>query len=360
MKWIWILTLILISCSIPAEKQVAVIIPSNAEPKVLSDFSELIDSITYIPLEIKDNCVLGRVETASLYDDRIVVKDEKGLFVFSRDGRFMFQVGRKGRGPSEHLGIHAFYYNEFSREFGILSAGSNVLLIYDDEGTFRRSYTLEYEEKFSHALPISESSVLVAYSLRNEYRPFKSQVSVMTLGEGGIVSFQEYVPNLNVSTGNYEYSPLRSPLVEYNDQIYIASPFSNDLTICSPEKETKMLRLDVPDKIIGEKMLEDAYNRDFYGWLHTVRSSGMSVGITALFADEKYIYAEINNEYILITDTKDAITIALPLVQDKNYYMSLSGLGFKSSMGVITDFNEGEVLKNPTLYYSHFNEDLID
>ena len=39
------------SCSTPAEKQASLIVPSDAEPRVLSDLSELIDSMTYIPLE---------------------------------------------------------------------------------------------------------------------------------------------------------------------------------------------------------------------------------------------------------------------------------------------------------------------
>ena len=59
MNWIWILLLILMSCSTPAEKQASLIVPSDAEPRVLSDLSELIDSMTYIPLEINDDCVLG-------------------------------------------------------------------------------------------------------------------------------------------------------------------------------------------------------------------------------------------------------------------------------------------------------------
>lgn len=359
MMWIGILILILMSCSTPAEKQASLIVPSDAEPRVLSDLSELIDSMTYIPLEINDDCVLGHVQTARMCDDRILVKDDKGLFVFNRDGKFLFQVGRNGRGPSEHLGIQTFYYNEFSKEFGILSSGSTALLIYDDIGTFKRSYKLDYVEMFSYAMPISESSVLVAYSLRNEYRPFKSQVSVMTFGEGDTVLFQEWVPNLAVSTGYSEYSPLRSPLAEYDGRFYAASPFSNDLSICSPDNEPDMLRFGLTDKLIGGKMLEDADIHDFWGWLQSARSGGRSAGITALFADEKYIYAEINNEYILITDTKDAVTIALPLIQDKNYYMSLGGLGFKSSMGVITDFNEDGILKNPTVYYSDFKEGIL-
>ena len=354
-----VLMLALSSCANHPDDHVPVIVPSDVEPRVVSDLSELIDSMTYIPLEINDDCVLGDVQTACMCDDRIVVNDTKGLYVFSNNGKFLFQVGRKGRGPSEHMGIGVFYYNEFSREFGILSVGSNALLIYDDFGTFKRSYTLDSVEKFSYAMPISESSVLVAYSLRNEYRPFKSQVSVMTFGEGDTVLFQEWVPNLAVSTGYSEYSPLRSPLAEYDGRFYAASPFSNDLSICSPDNEPDMLRFGLTDKLIGGKMLEDADIHDFWGWLQSARSGGMSAGITALFADEKYIYAEINNEYILITDTKDAVTIALPLIQDKNYYMSLGGLGFKSSMGVITDFNEDGILKNPTVYYSDFKEGIL-
>ena len=67
------------SCSTPAEKQASLIVPSDAEPRVLSDLSELIDSMTYIPLEINDDCVLGHVQTARMCDDRILVKDDKGF-----------------------------------------------------------------------------------------------------------------------------------------------------------------------------------------------------------------------------------------------------------------------------------------
>ena len=65
---------------------------------------ELFSKIEAVALETRDSCLLMGVEKIVPYKDSLYVYDflRPALYVFSKEGRVIRQIGRKGNGPGEY------------------------------------------------------------------------------------------------------------------------------------------------------------------------------------------------------------------------------------------------------------------
>jgi len=87
---------------------------SNAGDGSIIDFgdlrninvSEVIDEFEMTPLETTDESLIGYIDKIDFYGDRIYVLDShysSSIFVFSKEGKFLSKLSRKGRGPGEFI-----------------------------------------------------------------------------------------------------------------------------------------------------------------------------------------------------------------------------------------------------------------
>jgi len=77
----------------------------NAEIQTLY-MSDFFDTIEYIPLETKVECLIGNNSTVYLLDDLIVVYDNRNCFTFDRlTGKFIRKIGTEGKGAEEYSRI---------------------------------------------------------------------------------------------------------------------------------------------------------------------------------------------------------------------------------------------------------------
>jgi len=63
--------------------------------------SEYIEEVEYIPLETGADCLVGRTNDIIVTDDRIIIGAFNECHMFTREGKFLSDVGRVGRGPGE-------------------------------------------------------------------------------------------------------------------------------------------------------------------------------------------------------------------------------------------------------------------
>ena len=86
--------------------------PANCKEDILE--SELFDSVFIVPLETKNSCFLGKIDKIEIFNNKIYVLDQEiscCLFVFDLNGKFLFKVGQKGRGPGEYQCVLDFSLN---------------------------------------------------------------------------------------------------------------------------------------------------------------------------------------------------------------------------------------------------------
>lgn len=81
--------------------------PSKVEPLLLS---ELADSVSYVALETTKETLTDK---AIQYGDRYytIAKDQR-LICFDKSGKYLHQIGRRGKGPEEYTWME--YYDDFT------------------------------------------------------------------------------------------------------------------------------------------------------------------------------------------------------------------------------------------------------
>ena len=78
--------------------------PNDAEEFV--NLSEIADSIKLIKLDTADSIIIGRISRIFIKEKYIYVSDmqQRILFVFNKEGRFVSKLDKQGQGPGEYVG----------------------------------------------------------------------------------------------------------------------------------------------------------------------------------------------------------------------------------------------------------------
>jgi hypothetical protein len=114
------------------ESLIHIRIPKKGNDPV--NISEFADTILYIPLETGPESLLRRIVQLKLTDKYILINSTNKLFLFSKDGKFIRQIGKYGKGPGEYLRIVHFIVVKDT--IYISSTGKQSLLIYNIDGNF--------------------------------------------------------------------------------------------------------------------------------------------------------------------------------------------------------------------------------
>ena len=130
-----------ISCAEPRLNNDIHEIPSitiSCEKNQILNLSEFADSIEIIPLETRDECLIGWVHRIISIDDfyylsSAVSYETEKLYVFDKKGKFINQIGKEGEGSKEYLGMNDFTITNDS----IVKISENYhLTSYDRYGNF--------------------------------------------------------------------------------------------------------------------------------------------------------------------------------------------------------------------------------
>ncbi|MDR1130596.1 MAG: 6-bladed beta-propeller [Prevotellaceae bacterium] len=105
-----LITFFLVACNYqkPLEqKRDCITIPINPKEALKSvNASGIFSDIEYIPLESVDKHLIGTVQQLIAYKDRFYIFDRyrtQSVFCFQQDGKFLFELNRKGQGPDEYV-----------------------------------------------------------------------------------------------------------------------------------------------------------------------------------------------------------------------------------------------------------------
>lgn len=108
--------------------------------------SNFVDSIVYIPLETRNDILIGKIKTIREWNNRFYVWDGQSdvIFIFDMQGKFLKKIASKGRGPKEYMEIGAFYQNPRNGDIYIRCDRSFSILRFDSEGVFVERIPCEF------------------------------------------------------------------------------------------------------------------------------------------------------------------------------------------------------------------------
>ena len=115
--------------------------PNNLPP--LSTLSEIVKSVRIIPLETSPEILVGDVGRSFVGKDHIVFMSRGGtnyLYLFTKEGKFIRQIGSKGKGPGEYTRIRGISVLEDEQLIYVLDAFRQPFLGYSFDGEVAKSF----------------------------------------------------------------------------------------------------------------------------------------------------------------------------------------------------------------------------
>lgn len=130
------------------------------EPASLQD---ILGKMEYVRLETRPECLVGRLENPTVTDNDIfVLSNRKAVFRFDRSGKFRNRIGNEGRGPDEYVSATRLCVNDREEEVFIYDVLSDVIQVYDYEGSHKRTLRMDARTRVKDMIVISKSTLLIS------------------------------------------------------------------------------------------------------------------------------------------------------------------------------------------------------
>ena len=219
--------------------------PSKVEPLLLS---ELADSVSYVALETTKETLTDK---AIQYGDRYyTIINEDRLLCFDKSGKFLHQIGRKGKGPEEYPWMDDYSYFKVDSETNWVYCSSfdKLTQVYDENGKFVKSLMggfWNYQSAFvyNHLVyfaPTYNPTIEIIDERNN-----KSVTNNKELIEKKRKFWIELYDS-NIKKGGYEHEATEARHSISNDALYIWNVFY-DTVMMAKGKEVKPYCLIIPE-----------------------------------------------------------------------------------------------------------------
>lgn len=281
--------------------------------------SDLVESVEYIPLETKDECLISvnsYYQTFDVSDNYILLFSSQlnTVYLFRRNGKFVCQVGRQGQGPAEYLWASNVYIDEAQGQVIIcdrrktLFFGLNGKHIKSISTIIHDDWQLQYfDNKFLTGL----SSGILKDIDTCTYKIWDRDFNLINEG----VNYVPVTPVGNWASGRITFATFGVPIVsyKYKGRPHMRESSLNDTLYMVDEKDNI-----VPKYVIDEGKYkvtpEMKADRDLW---NRVRHDGSIIGVVSILETELYLmpyYEQISYSYynkqtkkLLYFDSKDGI-----------------------------------------------------
>lgn len=109
------------------------------------NLSEIADSVEYITIETSPQCLIRYTRDIKLTSNYLFISDFEGLYKFSRKGKFICSVGRKGNGPGEYTNVRTFTIDETNELVYVVDNGRKQIEVFNFNGEFIKSVKIDLD-----------------------------------------------------------------------------------------------------------------------------------------------------------------------------------------------------------------------
>ena len=189
------------------------------------DLHELVDSVSYVPLETSDRILLGDVLCAKRAGDYYFVQDTKGLFAFDAHGRFVSEIGHRGQGPGEYYNLDCFYLDS-GRLACIVSNVQKKIFRYTFDGKFHSTLSLEDDDaNIVFVMTCDEGEHLLAhYPLPNDAKATDREYAMLSC-QGDKLTAAKLLDAPKVHSGVTIHPLLYEPMASFRNRPLFISAF---------------------------------------------------------------------------------------------------------------------------------------
>jgi len=218
-----IFLLIILSCSNPKNDIPVLNFEKAIDNPVNFDLGKYINNVRYVPLETNRKCCVGAISNVLLIDRDIYLTNWDILYKFTSSGKFMRQIGQRGRGPAEFDFISDISYN-VKEKLLCLSDNGDVVK-YDTLGVFNSRIAPKDGKRLATCKVNSKGMYFYK-------TPHARNAEICMKIYGKDLSLQKEIHNSKLRKNGFWYQAYTSM---NNDCIYYNS-FINDTIFCVDNK----------------------------------------------------------------------------------------------------------------------------
>lgn len=128
--------IICISCNPRQDKENNVGIRVNVNKAEAFDIGTIASPLKYIPLETKEDALIGAIDKLYVNEQSIIVfdRENKKILLFDKGGTFIRQIGTKGQGPDEYIEFGDIYYDPIIKKIYAFGRLQDKMFIYSLSG----------------------------------------------------------------------------------------------------------------------------------------------------------------------------------------------------------------------------------
>lgn len=253
--------------------------------------SELVESYRYIPLETKEESLMGYIQKVIFYEDRIYVRDVEtnSVYIFDLTGKFLNKIGKKGQAPGEFTDL---LYGMLADPF------NNRLLVYDQGNRKMNYFTLDGNYLFSRDVPMILDGSFTFLSPNRILVSNHKNVENGHLGEWDDYRIVQLDSTLQIAGGGYKYDEnvhancIFPVFPASNVDILFKPMFDNEFYSVSPEGLKRKYRIDYSrfDNVLDTARLNNLVDkREIFDYLFTATyTQPQSVETKDFFCFETY------------------------------------------------------------------------
>ena len=148
-KMLFGLILIILAIKVVSQSTSPKLVTINPQSTTKGDLklSDVVESIKYIPLETRNNCLIGNVTYFDVSQNYIIVycSQAKNFYLFRKNGTFIRKISRLGQGPSEYIEPSAIYLDELKKN--IIICDFNKMLYFSLDGAFLNYKSIDLNQE---------------------------------------------------------------------------------------------------------------------------------------------------------------------------------------------------------------------
>jgi len=239
--------------------------------------------IELINLETKDNVLIGNPAEIIHYQNRYFIFDRQQhrIFVFNDEGKFLFQINKRGHGPGEYAEIRSLLINPYTKNLDVFVVGSKGSIIsYDISGKHVNTSRLFVHPAYFalNFIILNEKTYVFYLIIRKESNTFGIHYYDI---EDNKILFQDYEADPFFATF-ISFSPRsHTPFYEYHGKWYFYH-FADNVTY-----------------EIGPKSLIKAYTWGFGGRNFDAKNLNLPNDPASIRTLHTMYFQDQNNRYLM-------------------------------------------------------------
>lgn len=240
--------------------------------------SEIADSIAYLQLKTPNGVIISSIRNIIITGKHIFLISGGNAYQFYRDGRFIRQIGRKGKGPGEYMSAKDISIDPNTEEIRIFD--SNKILYYSKDGKFIYSQNTN----FNTAIAINDSIIWTELHplgiFKNLGVAFNRKLDTLSI-----------IPNYDIFS-NKNGNKLVGVLSKYQKSLY---QYKNNLYFKGFEDNDTIWELKLPHSEIHAIINMGKYKlpldcRADYSYENFKKNARNYYSIPRIFEDDRYCF----------------------------------------------------------------------